>query len=58
MNIDFADLMPSVASILLGEPNKKLSNKHEVRYGNKGSLIIDLKKGTFYDLQARKVVAS
>ncbi len=54
MNIDFAHLMPTVASILLGEPNKKLSNKHEVRYGTKGSLAVDLKKGTFYDFETKE----
>ena len=54
MNIEFAHLMPSVASILLGEPNKKLSKKHELRYGTKGSLAVDLKKGTFFDHEIKE----
>lgn len=53
MNIEFVHLMPSVASILLGEPNKNLSNKHELRYGTKGSVAVDLKKGTFYDHESK-----
>ena len=58
MSIEFAHLMPSVASILLGEPNKKLSKKDELRYGNKGSLAVDLKKGTFTITKARKAAVS
>jgi hypothetical protein len=54
MNIEFSHLMPSVAGILLGEPNKKRSNKHELRYGNKGSLSVDLTKGTFFDHESNE----
>jgi 5S rRNA maturation endonuclease (ribonuclease M5) len=39
----------TIALELLGEPNKQLSNQNELRFGNKGSLSIDLSKGTFYD---------
>jgi hypothetical protein len=40
IDIDFAALMEPAARILLGEPNRALSSKNELRYGNKGSLSI------------------
>jgi putative DNA primase/helicase len=49
MSVELAHLMVRVAAILLGDPNKKFSKKDEFRYGNKGSLAVDLKAGTFYD---------
>lgn len=45
----FAKHAGPVAIELLGEPNKKLSSKDELRFGNKGSLSVDLKKGTFFE---------
>jgi hypothetical protein len=44
--------MARVARALLGDPNPKLSSKKQLRYGNRGSLAIDLAKGTFYDHEA------
>jgi hypothetical protein len=38
-----------IARSLLGEPNRALSNKHELRYGTHGSLSIDLKKCVWFD---------
>jgi hypothetical protein len=35
--------------MLLGTPNAKLSSKHELRYGTRGSMAIDLKKGVWHD---------
>lgn len=49
---DIARLMEPVVKRLLGEPNEKLSKKGELRYGTKGSLAIDLTKGTYYDHEA------
>ena len=46
---DLASLMLQVARELLGEPNKALSSKTELRYGSHGSLSINLPKGTWYD---------
>lgn len=46
---DIAALMPSVAKALFGEPNKGRPGAHEWRYRGKGSLSIDLAKGTFFD---------
>jgi hypothetical protein len=44
-----AALMEPIARLLLGEPNRRLSNKTEFRYGTHGSLAIDLAAGTFFD---------
>ena len=43
--IDFPDLMEPVARRLLGEPTS--STKDELRFGTKGSLSVDLKKGVW-----------
>jgi Protein of unknown function (DUF3631) len=48
--IDFNSLMEPVALRLLGEPAQKLRN--EWRYGSRGSLVIDLKKGSWFDHEA------
>ena len=45
----FAALIEPVARRLLGDPNRKLSTKTEWRYGGRGSLSVDLEKGTFFD---------
>lgn len=34
---------------LLGEPNARLSSGRELRYGNHGSLAIDLHKAAWFD---------
>jgi RecA/RadA recombinase len=44
-----ATLMESVARILLGEPNRALSSAAELRYGTRGSVSVDLRKGTWFD---------
>lgn len=44
-----ADHMEAVALELLGNPNPKQSKGKEWRYGSRGSLSIDLEKGTFFD---------
>jgi hypothetical protein len=48
--IDFDTLMEPVAIRLLGEPAQK--HGQEWRYGNRGSLAIDTKKGTWFDHEA------
>lgn len=45
----FAGMAGAVAIELLGEPNKSLSSPSELRFGNKGSLSVDLKKGVWAD---------
>ena len=46
---DFAALIEPVATRLLGEPNRKLSSKTELRFGGRGSLSVDLGTGVFFD---------
>jgi hypothetical protein len=48
--IDFNALMEPVAVRLLGEPGQR--HRHEWRYGSRGSLAIDIKKGTWFDHEA------
>src|SRR5690349_15978894 len=45
--IDFDALMEPVALRLLGEPTQK--HRNEWRYGNRGSLSIDLANGRWFD---------
>jgi predicted P-loop ATPase/5S rRNA maturation endonuclease (ribonuclease M5) len=45
----FAPYMGIVAKKLLGEPNRRLSNGHELRYGTHGSLSVDIEKGVWRD---------
>jgi putative DNA primase/helicase len=49
---DFARCMPAVAIELLGEPNKELSTRDELRWGTRGSMCVDCKKGTWCDHEA------
>ena len=46
---DFSRYMAAVATRLLGDPNKGMSSPKEWRYGSRGSLSIDLEKGTWFD---------
>lgn len=48
-NGTFAAIAGPVARMLLGDPNKALSSKSELRFGNRGSLSVDLKTGQIYD---------
>jgi hypothetical protein len=50
--IDFDSLMELVARRLLGEPAQKRGS--EWRYGSRGSLVIDLKKGRWFDHEANE----
>jgi RecA-family ATPase len=52
LSTDFAAIMQPVAHLLLGEPNRTLSSKTELRYGKRGSLSVDLTKGTWFDNEA------
>jgi AAA domain len=47
-----ASLIEPVARELLGEPNRAMSSKKELRFGSRGSLSIDLEKGTWFDHEA------
>ena len=48
-DIDWANIAPSVALQLLGEPKVKKSD--EWRYGNKGSLVVNVDAGTWWDFE-------
>lgn len=48
-NAAFKACMRDVAHALLGEPNKSVSSKDEWRWGERGSLSVDLHKGTWHD---------
>jgi predicted P-loop ATPase len=52
--INFAEHAERVARVLLGNPNRAMSNKTELRFGTKGSLSVDLKKGTWFDHEANE----
>lgn len=47
--IDFAAIAEPVARAILGEPNKSMSSKTELRFGKRGSMSVDLKTGQFYN---------
>jgi predicted P-loop ATPase len=49
---DFARMMPSVAIELLGEPNRSLSDSRVLKWGSRGSLIIDTGCGRWFDHEA------
>jgi hypothetical protein len=46
---DLRALIEPVARRLLGEPNRKLSSKTELRFGARGSVSVDLAKGVWTD---------
>ena len=50
-NPDFALYMNAVARDLLGEPNARLSTASELRFGNNGSMKVNLPDGTFFDFE-------
>lgn len=50
--VDFVALMGPVACHLLGEPNWALSSAKELRFGTRGSISVDLIKGTWFDHEA------
>lgn len=55
MSLSFAPAdVAAVAQALLGEPNKRLSTKGEMRFGTHGSMCVDLAKGTFFDNEIKE----
>lgn len=51
---EWTGLMEPVAKELLGEPNRNFSTKTELRYGSRGSISVDLEKGTFFDFETNE----
>src|SRR5262245_39611078 len=46
---EYRDGAQRVAREVLGEPNRQLSNGKEMRWGNHGSMSLNLEQGLFYD---------
>ena len=53
MDYDWEKITPEIAVALLGEPNKKDGKSY--RWGNKGSLTLDLEKSAFLILKQTMV---
>jgi hypothetical protein len=52
MQTDLAQHMRAVAKATLGDPNPQLSSGGKLRFNGRGSLAVDLVKGTFFDHEA------
>jgi hypothetical protein len=50
----WASIIEPVARELLGEPNGKLSNGKELRFGTRGSMSVDLEKGVWFDNETKQ----
>lgn len=50
--IDWQGIAGDVVERLLGAPNAKLSRGNKLRYGNRGSLAVDLDKAAWFDHEA------
>lgn len=50
-DVAIAARMGDVAHELLGVPNDELSTRNELRYGSRGSLAVDLRKGVWSDFE-------
>ena len=54
-DFDFAPQIEAIAKHFYGEENKHMSKPgSELRFGSKGSVSVDLKKGTFFDNEAKE----
>lgn len=49
MDLDWEKIAPEIAVQILGEPSKKDGSYY--RWGNKGSLALNLEQGTFFDFE-------
>jgi len=54
MSSEFVQIIGPLAQAFFGEPNRVYSSEHELRYGSRGSLSVDLKKGTWYDHESEE----
>lgn len=50
----WAGLIEPIARELLGEPNPRLSKGNDLRYGQRGSISVDLAKGTWFDFETNE----
>lgn len=53
-NVDFSRLMKPVALRLLGEPNRALTHNGTLRWGNHGSMKVDVEPGAWFDNEAKE----
>jgi hypothetical protein len=53
-NSEFVRAMGPVARALMGDPTEENKAKRELRFGTRGSLSVDLTKGTWFDNEANK----
>jgi putative DNA primase/helicase len=51
---DFAACMQRVAIDIFGAPEPRLKTGDQWRYGTNGSLLVDVKKGTWYDFERQE----
>ena len=49
---ELAEIIGPLAQSFFGEPNRAMSSEFELRYGARGSLSVDLRKGTWFDHEA------
>lgn len=54
MACDYSGLIEPLARHFWGDPNEQLSKPDELRFGNRGSKSVDLKKNTFFDHEAHE----
>ena len=54
MAAEFARVMPDVARILWGEPNRYHSTATEFRWGTNGARTVDVAKGVWFDHEANE----
>jgi hypothetical protein len=54
MATEFGQIIGPLAQSFFGEPNRVYSSETELRYGARGSLSVDLKKGTWYDHESEE----
>lgn len=52
MTVEWADIIQAVMEGFLGAPNKALSKKDDLRWGNQGSVSLDLTKSVYFDYEA------
>jgi hypothetical protein len=52
--VELAQIMPDVAKHFWGEPNRRHSNKKELRWGTNGARSVNVAKGTWFDHEANE----
>lgn len=50
----YAEIMPDVARVLWGPPNRRFSTLKRLRWGSNGSRCVNVEKGTWYDHERKE----